>query len=116
MNPQIKQKWVDALRSGGYQQTQRYLRTDNGFCCLGVLCDLYAKENNVEWNLVNNGHNYEFQDKESHLPSSVVEWSGVEDSNPLVNDKTESLANLNDRGSTFNVIADVIEHQLQKSL
>jgi hypothetical protein len=112
MNPQIKQKWVSALRSGEYQQTQRYLRTDNGFCCLGVLCDLYGKENNVEWNLANNGHNYEFQEFESYLPSSVVEWSGIEEVNPLVNDEESTLANLNDSGSTFEQIADVIEHQL----
>jgi len=115
MNPQIKQKWVDALRSGEYQQTQRYLRTDNGFCCLGVLCDLYAKENNVEWNLVNNGHNYEFQDKESYLPSSVRKWAGVKSHNAdfIINEtRTETLANLNDMGFAFNEIADVIEKQL----
>ena len=112
MNPQIKQKWVDALRSGEYQQTQRYLRTDNGFCCLGVLCDLYGKENNVEWNLVNNGHNYEFQEFESYLPSSVRKWADLEDPNPLVNDEESTLVRLNDSGSTFEQIADVIEHQL----
>jgi len=112
MNPQIKQKWVSALRSGDYQQGRSYLRTDNGFCCLGVLCDLYGKENNVEWNLANNGHNYKFQDKESHLPPSVVEWSGIADSNPYVNGGIGTLSGLNDRGSTFNVIADVIEEHL----
>ena len=112
MNPQIKQKWVSALRSGDYQKTQCYLRTDDGFCCLGVLCDLYGKENNVEWNLVNNGHNYEFQDRESYLPSSVKKWAGVEDSNPFVNDGESTLVSLNDTGCTFEQIADVIEKQL----
>ena len=112
MNPQIKQKWVSALRSGEYQQTKGFLRTDDGFCCLGVLCDLYGKENNVEWNLVNNGQNYEFQNYKSHLPSSVVEWSGVKDNNPFVNNQTDGLIGLNDKGSTFNKIADVIEEQL----
>lgn len=34
----IKQKWVDALRSGEYKQGQGYLKTeDGGYCCLGVL-------------------------------------------------------------------------------
>jgi len=112
MNPQIKQKWVSALRSGEYQQGQCYLRTDNGFCCLGVLCDLYAKENNVEWNLVNNGHTYEFQDKESYLPSSVRKWAGVEGCNPHINDGESNLSVLNDSGSTFNEIADLIEEHL----
>jgi hypothetical protein len=112
MNPQIKQKWVDALRSGDYQQGRNYLRTDNGFCCLGVLCDLYGKENNVEWNLANNGHNYEFQDMESYLPSSVRKWAGVEGCNPHINDGESTLVRLNDSGSTFEQIADVIEEQL----
>jgi len=112
MNPQIKQKWVSALRSGDYQQGRSYLRTDNGFCCLGVLCDLYGKENNVEWNLANNGHNYKFQDKESHLPPSVVGWAGVEDSNPYVNGGIGTLSGLNDKGFTFNEIAGLIEEHL----
>jgi len=112
MNPQIKQKWVSALRSGEYQQTQRYLRKEDGFCCLGVLCDLYGKENNVEWNLANNGHNYEFQDKESYLPSSVIEWSGVEEDAPRINGEIGTLSELNDTGSTFEQIANLIEEHL----
>jgi hypothetical protein len=112
MNPQIKQKWVSALRSGDYQQTQRRLHDENGFCCLGVLCDLYGKENNVEWNLVNNGQNYEFQEFESYLPSSVRKWAGVEACNPHVNDGESTLVRLNDTGCTFRQIADVIEKQL----
>jgi hypothetical protein len=109
MNPQIKQKWVSALRSGDYQQGRSYLRTDNGFCCLGVLCDLYAKENNVEWNLANNGHNYEFQNNESDLPS-VIEWAGVEDHNPAI--CLVPLVVINDTGSTFEQIANLIENHL----
>jgi hypothetical protein len=116
MNPQIKQKWVSALRSGDYQQGRNYLRTDNGFCCLGVLCDLYGKENNVEWNLAvaedGDRDYYEFQDKTGCIPLSVVEWAGVEDSNPYVNGGIGTLSGLNDRGSTFEQIAYVIEEHL----
>jgi hypothetical protein len=113
MNPQIKQKWVSALRSGKYQQTQRRLHDENGFCCLGVLCDLYGKENNVEWDLANNGHNvYVFQDMVGCLPVSVKEWADLEDCNPRVDDQTDSLIGLNDTGCTFEQIADVIEKQL----
>jgi len=31
--------WVDALRSGQYEQTQERLRHADAFCCLGVLCE-----------------------------------------------------------------------------
>ena len=38
--PTIKTKWVAALRSGKYKQDTGRLRTADGFCCLGVLCDI----------------------------------------------------------------------------
>ena len=111
MNPQVKEKWLNALRSGDYQQTQSCLRKEDGFCCLGVLCDLYGKEHNVEWNLGDDGTYYEFQDNESILPLSVIEWAGVEDDNPEICGETP-LSLLNDNGSTFNEIADLIEEHL----
>jgi hypothetical protein len=40
MSLELKQKWVDALRSGEYRQSKCGLRTPDGFCCLGVLCDI----------------------------------------------------------------------------
>ena len=111
MNPQIKQKWVSALRSGDYQQGQYCLRKEDKFCCLGVLCDLYIKENHLEWELVNNRNYYGFQYKVADLPPSVVEWSGIPSHN-LMDISERTFANLNDTGSTFNEIADVIEEQL----
>ena len=43
MNPEIKAKWVAALRSGEYKQAKGQLRIGNSFCCLGVLCNLHAQ-------------------------------------------------------------------------
>lgn len=38
MNPEIKAKWVKALRSKRYKQAEGTLRDDEGaMCCLGVL-------------------------------------------------------------------------------
>jgi hypothetical protein len=38
MKASLKRKWVEALRSGKYQQGTCRLRTrENGYCCLGVL-------------------------------------------------------------------------------
>jgi hypothetical protein len=111
MNPQIKQKWVSALRSGEYQQTKGRLRKEDEFCCLGVLCDLYIKENNVEWQ--HNEVDGYFYGKHSYaLPLSVMEWVGVEEVNPYVNGRGLTLAELNDTGCTFEKIADVIEEHL----
>ena len=110
MNEQVKEKWLSSLRSGDYKQTRQYLHKEDGFCCLGVLCDLYGKEHNVEWNLANSGNNYEFQDETATLPLSVIEWAGVEDENPEICETP--LSRLNDNGSTFNEIADFIEEHL----
>ena len=45
MNPEIKTKWVEALRSGRYEQGRSYLRSQGPdgtlrYCCLGVLTEL----------------------------------------------------------------------------
>ncbi len=111
MNPQIKQKWVDALRSGEYQQTQNYLRKEDGFCCLGVLCDLYGKENNVEWE-IDEFYGYLYEKNSAVLPLSVMEWADVDGQWGSICNGTETLAGLNEGGSTFEQIADVIEEQL----
>jgi len=111
MNEQVKEKWLSALRSGDYKQTKSCLHKGDGFCCLGVLCDLYGKEHNVEWKLVDAGIYYEFQDKKAILPLSVIEWAGVEDDNPEICGETP-LSRLNDTGYTFNEIADIIEEHL----
>ena len=50
MNAEIKARWIEALRSGKYQQGIGYLRSKNDrFCCLGVLCDTYLPS---KWELI----------------------------------------------------------------
>lgn len=49
MDKDIKEKWVNALRSGEYKQAHRSLRVvqpDGGYahCCLGVLMELTPEE------------------------------------------------------------------------
>jgi hypothetical protein len=36
MDAELKEKWVDALRSGKYKQTQYRLKDRCGYCCIGV--------------------------------------------------------------------------------
>lgn len=42
LSPAVKRKWLAALRSGKYKQTTGalYDSTNDGFCCLGVLCHI----------------------------------------------------------------------------
>jgi hypothetical protein len=44
MTPELKAKWLAALRSGKYQQGEGALNKDGKFCCLGVLCDVAGYE------------------------------------------------------------------------
>lgn len=40
MDPELKAKWLDALRSGNYKQVRGQLALGGGFCCLGVLNEI----------------------------------------------------------------------------
>jgi hypothetical protein len=47
MKKEIAELWIKALESGKYKQIRRQLANKDGYCCLGVLCEL-AIENGVE--------------------------------------------------------------------
>jgi hypothetical protein len=46
MDQNLKEKWVEALESGKYQQTAMSLfdKTEHAYCCLGVLQAVCRKE------------------------------------------------------------------------
>lgn len=109
MNQEIKQRWIEALRSGKYTQTQGNLRDHIGYCCLGVLCDLYTKEHNEDWEDDNS-----FANQTAVLPSCVIQWAGLVYPNPDISygGENTSLAGVNDDEVPFSEIADLIEEQL----
>lgn len=117
MNQEIKQRWVSALRSGKYQQGQGQLRDNNGYCCLGVLCDLWVREGHGRWDLikdmwwVTNGSRS--NTTYTVLPLAVQEWAGLSSESPKIGGSNQSLIWLNDKASyDFNQIAAVIEIHL----
>jgi hypothetical protein len=120
MNEQVKQQWIEALRSGEYSQTQEQLKDHHGYCCLGVLCDLYSRANeNGLWIEEENLFHFETFEGEYEytiLPVSVSEWAGLGGvDNPVVEYGEEKVAisDLNDKEQlTFNQIAAIIENQL----
>ena len=106
MNQDVKKLWVDALRSGDYKQGKRWLRDNDKFCCLGVLCELA-----VEMGVC--GKDYD--GSVSLLPTSVSKWSGVKDfhgDKVHIGEYSGRLTLHNDLGKTFEQIADAIEEQL----
>jgi hypothetical protein len=109
MKRSIARKWAAALESGEYQQTKGVLRDPNGFCCLGVLCNIHAQENP------------EIAAKESDpdsylgevevIPYQVQDWAGLSSvDGSLTTSATGDimLAEENDKGMKFPQIAKII--------
>ena len=104
MKPEIKAQWLAALRSGDYQQGTALLHYEDRFCCLGVLCDLYAKDTGNTWE--RHGSVCNMHRSDLLIPPQVQEWAGLKYPNPM------ALAHRNDKGATFEELAEVIEENL----
>lgn len=108
MNAEIKQKWVEALRSGRYEQAQGTLQRtgeEAGYCCLGVLCDVVAPDSWVDEDV---------QAVLFHTPGyGAMPSPSVYQASGLTIADSEALALKNDvQHLSFNEIADWIEENL----
>jgi hypothetical protein len=107
MNQEIKAKWVEALRSEKYEQTNGILRSENGFCCLGVLCDVLDPS---KWGQPMEHHRLEkifcYENWDETLPKKLREDIGIS-----IQDQ-DHLMYLNDTGHNFKEIANHIEQKL----
>jgi hypothetical protein len=101
MNAELKQKWVEALRSGKYPQGINYLRTDQGYCCLGVLCDVIdgSKWQKGVGNLWTHGTKLKFLAEDEAARMQIRRYTG-------------DLMDMNDRGQPFDKIADFIDQNI----
>lgn len=127
MKQDIKNQWVAALRSGEYKQTDGVLcrlgpdGQPIGFCCLGVLTELYVQAHpgavdTTQTTWAGTGSTARFYainggKSNAMLPYAVQEWSGVRSEAGAFcwDGANTSLVDLNDNGSTFEEIADVID-------
>lgn len=122
MNKEIKEKWLEALRSGEYKQARSTLRIYDNYCCLGVLCNIYHKETgNGEWKALYEDvfRFYSPNDNERYtLTTDIINWAGLNENvnprNPIVKykEQEEFLATLNDNGISFDNLANIIEKEL----
>ncbi len=107
----IKEKWVKALRSGKYKQTEGVLENNKGNCCLGVLCRALDfkeigrdKQGNVifEENVFDN----------CSFPPSILSDKNLNQFG-ISADEQATLYQMNDSfGKSFSEIADYIEANL----
>jgi hypothetical protein len=128
MYEEIAKVWVEALRSGGYTQGKYALKTNPDaptHCCLGVLCEVYQQQNptsplecapsTVSKHLGNGAYEYldvvSFNHESEVLPLVVQTWSGLQspEGSIVIDDFRTSLAQKNDKGSSFAELAHLIE-------
>ncbi len=108
MNQEIKERWIEALRSGEYQQGREHLFHCGKFCCLGVLTDLYIKEHGLQWKQ-DFADLWSFEEEGgTFLPRSVQDWSGILEPNPMILDNFATAHN-DQYAEDFATIADYIE-------
>jgi len=78
MNQRIKQLWLKLLKTSE-KATGFLKRKDGSMCCMGVLCELYAKEVKEEkpW-YKTNPLAFKFLGKSANLaPKRVLDWAGL---------------------------------------
>ncbi len=137
MMHELMKQWVEALRSGDYKQVGGVLslnpaepgdipnRDDRLFCCLGVLCDIHP-DVTLTWEpavdeaglttdepFYDSDHrgyitSYQYDDSRSYevLPTKFREAMGMSER------LEKHLAEMNDSGVSFDLIADEIEKRL----
>lgn len=108
MQPELKKKWVEALRSGEYRQgrDRLYDATTGSHCCLGVLAEV------CEFPRDDAKHNGYYSFGGFVLVSSLGPINSVVGLNNL---ETSKLIDMNDSGRSFNSIADWIEENVNES-
>ena len=114
---EFRQKWVEALRSGIYKQGQDFLKKDDKYCCLGVVCELYNKyfPDKLEITIGKKLGQTIFQSQSSWLPIRVKKALGLRHTSGSYidqNNEPRSLGSDNDYfKASFSEIADIIESE-----
>lgn len=109
MDPELKARWVAALRAGKYEQGTSNLRAEGGYCCLGVLADISGLG---QWFEYHEGFfEYVMQDDSGPVPNvaslPLLESFGVDSDNQC------NLIEMNDHQRLpFTKIAEWIETNL----
>ena len=143
INPEVKKKWVEALRSGKFEQGRSRLvgisskpkdivgeaKSDKCYCCLGVLCEVYAEDTKMTGKQKNEFIHEVSTNEAPALTPGFSKWLGLGKVskreggyftfNPNLTveideeKESESIAELNDDYEfTFQDLATLIEEQL----
>lgn len=124
LKPEFKKSWLEALRSGNFNQGNGFLHSKDDFCCLGVLCEVNRVPSKIkddseyffpEYSRI---YTYAFPYSEmEHSPDFYWLRELFENSEEItyldLGRITDKLIDMNDGGGkNFNEIADWIEENL----
>lgn len=114
MKKKIAVRWVAALRSDKFKQTTAYLHNKDGYCCLGVLCELAVASGVIPKPEEDQDGVFEYGSSgiQQTLPVEVMDWAGIDTTTGEFKDgdnSNQELVALNDDGHSFKEIADIIE-------
>jgi hypothetical protein len=101
----IKKKWINALRSGKFQQGTGCLwdSKDNSYCCLGVLCEITGNGNNRN---MENDYPKDINPDDPNK-NTIQPFLGLSANIQI------KLASLNDGGCDFKEIANYISKNVK---
>lgn len=104
MEASLKAKWIEALRSGQYRQTQARLRTNDGlgYCCLGVLCEISGQGEWKHGDFITRQNGEMLASMQAGIDFRHAKMFGLEES------AKRYLMHANDSGTSFPLIADWI--------
>ena len=111
MNLEVKTKWVAALRSGEYIQGKGILRkvvnNQTCHCVLGVLTDIYVKEEGMIWYEISSSY---------MLSNRVKDWAGISGADSMLvkidSIRVPLIIHNDSYQASFIELADAIESQL----
>lgn len=105
MKKELRDKWVAALRSGEYKQVVGSLKTNDGYCCLGVLCEVA----NIEQPGPRLDGRYLFYDSKNMANGAILMDNLLMDLG-VTSDFNRVFTSMNDNERrSFDYIADYIE-------
>jgi hypothetical protein len=116
INEEAWAAWMDALRSEEFVKSTGDLRNDRGYCCLGVACEVAARNGIIEPAYYEADGSWSYGGEHALLPEAVARWLGLPemDGNVFLGEmrmlEYDGITEVNDKTeTTFPQIADLLE-------
>lgn len=110
-------KWIYELRSNKFHKCKKYLRYNNTYCALGILCEISGLGEWVEDISEAGVKNYKINGSKGHRklffpPNEVYDWIGLKKEDRRI--FGAYVSSLNDQDLSFKEIASFLESKIKK--